>query len=128
MFFLFPRDIISLFVDLSDPTNGPVLNVAVILLGLAAIFQVFDGIQVTAAGALRGLGDTRVPMIVAVVSYWIVGLTGAFVLAFRFDMGPEGIWWGLVLGLSTAAVLLLTRFVVLSGQPERLEPVHRLGP
>lgn len=127
MFFLFPRDIISLFVDLSDPANGPVLNVAVLLLGLAAIFQVFDGIQVTAAGALRGLGDTRVPMIVAVVSYWIVGLTGAFVLAFRFDMGPEGIWWGLVLGLFTAAVLLLTRFVVLSGQPERLEPLHGRG-
>lgn len=124
MFFTFPREIISLYVDLSDPANGPVLDVAVILLGLAAVFQVFDGVQVTAAGALRGLGDTRVPMIVAVVSYWGVGLTAAYVLTFRFEMGPEGVWWGLVSGLSAAAILLLARFVLLSGRPERLRPVH----
>jgi len=123
LFFTFPRQIISLYVDLSNPANGPVLHVAVLLLGLAAVFQVFDGLQVSAAGALRGIGDTRVPMIVAVFSYWGVGLTSAYVLAFRLDLGPEGVWWGLVVGLAAAGIMLLTRFLFLSASPHRLTPL-----
>jgi MATE family multidrug resistance protein len=129
LFFTFPRAIIGLYIDLSDPANSPVVHLAVMLLGLAAVFQVFDGVQVTASGALRGIADTRVPMIVAVASYWGVGFTGAYVFAFEFELGPSGIWWGLVLGLAAAATLLLARFLVLSLKPERLMPVsHRSQP
>lgn len=124
MFFTFPRTIVSLYVNLSDPANGPVVEVAVALLGLAAIFQVFDGVQVTATGALRGIADTRIPMIVAFLSYWGVGLAAAYTLAFRVGLGPEGVWWGLVLGLAVAAILLLSRFTVLSADPDRIHPVH----
>ncbi|HEY5565227.1 MAG TPA: MATE family efflux transporter [Rhodothermia bacterium] len=124
LFFTFPRAIIGLYLDLSDPANSPVVHLAVMLLGLAAVFQVFDGVQVTASGALRGIADTRVPMIVAVASYWGVGFTGAYFFAFKLELGPSGIWWGLVIGLAAAAVLLLGRFLVLSLEPERLIPVN----
>ncbi len=80
------------------------------LLSIAAVFQVFDGIQVAAAGALRGLKDTRAPMIVALIAYWVVGLSCAYLLGFRLDMEGVGLWWGLVLGLTTAAILLWWRF------------------
>jgi MATE family multidrug resistance protein len=123
LFFTLPRPIIGLYIDLSDPANGGVVQVAVILLGLAAVFQVFDGVQVAAAGALRGIGDTRIPMIVALIAYWGVGLSAAYVLAFELEGGPEGIWWGLVGGLATASVLLLGRFLALSARPDRLIPV-----
>ena len=90
--------------------NIEVVAQAVVLLSVAAVFQVCDGIQVTAAGALRGLKDTRAPMIVALISYWVVGLSGAYLFGFQLDMGGVGLWWGLVLGLTTAAILLWWRF------------------
>lgn len=109
-FWLIPRGIVGLYLDLSVPRNEPVVALAVILLRIAAVFQIFDGIQVTAAGALRGLKDTRVPMLISVASYWIVGLTSGYVLGFKAAWGPPGLWWGLVLGLASAAILLVLRF------------------
>jgi MATE family multidrug resistance protein len=109
-FWSFPRFFISLFLDVESPVNREVVLQAIALLSVAAVFQVFDGIQVTAAGALRGLKDTRAPMIVALISYWVVGLSGAYLFGFQLDMGGVGLWWGLVLGLTTAAILLWWRF------------------
>ena len=109
-FWLFPRVIISAFLDIESGINDDVVSQAVVLLSLAAVFQVFDGIQVTAAGALRGLKDTRTPMIVGVVAYWLVGLGSGYLLGFRLGWEGVGLWWGLVLGLTTAAVLLSWRF------------------
>ena len=109
-FWIFPRQIIGLFLDLRIPNNRPVVELAVTLLGIAAVFQVFDGVQVSAAGALRGLKDTRRPMLIGFISYWLIGLTVACTLGFAFDLGAPGMWWGLVLGLAAAAVLLGTRF------------------
>jgi len=109
-FWSFPRFFISLFLDVESPLNREVVLQAIALLSVAAVFQVFDGIQVTAAGALRGLKDTRVPMIVALISYWVVGLSGGYLFGFQLDMGGVGLWWGLVLGLTTAAILLWWRF------------------
>ena len=105
-----PRAIVSLYLDLGDPANDAVVATAVALLGVAAVFQVFDGVQVAASGALRGLKDTRAPMLIGLFSYWGVGLTGGYVLGFVLGLGPTGLWWGLVLGLGTAAVLLGRRF------------------
>jgi MATE family multidrug resistance protein len=118
VFILAPRPILGLFVDLDDPANSVVVQLGVVLLSLAAIFQIFDGVQIASAGALRGLHDTRVPMYIAIVSYWGVGLTAAYLLAFRLDMGPQGVWWGLVLGLAAAAILLTVRFGYLTRRQE----------
>jgi MATE family multidrug resistance protein len=109
-FWTFPRFFISLFLDVDSPANREVVLQAVALLSVAAFFQVFDGIQVTAAGALRGLKDTRAPMIVALIAYWVVGLGSGYLLGFRLDMAGVGLWWGLVLGLTVAATLLWWRF------------------
>jgi multidrug resistance protein, MATE family len=76
------------------------------------MFQVFDGAQVANAAALRGLKDTRVPMLVSLVSYWFIGMGSAVLLAFWFDLGGRGLWFGLVLGLAVAATLLTWRFNV----------------
>jgi len=109
-FWSFPRFFISLFLDVDSPVNREVVLQAIALLSVAAVFQVSDGIQVTAAGALRGLKDTRAPMIVALVSYWVVGLSSGYLFGFQLDMEGVGLWWGLVLGLTTAAILLWWRF------------------
>jgi MATE family multidrug resistance protein len=77
---------------------------------IAAVFQLTDGAQVVAMGLLRGVQDTRVPMIIAALSYWGVGLPASYVLAFPLGFGGEGLWAGLVVGLSVAACLLMWRF------------------
>ncbi len=109
-FWLVPRFIISLYLNVNEPGNFAVVEQATVFLGIAAFFQVFDGIQVTSAGALRGLKDTRAPMVVALLSYWIVGLGLAILLGFQFGWQGVGVWWGLVVSLVTAAIFLTLRF------------------
>ncbi len=111
VFWLAPRAVISLFLDLGDPANAPVIALATSLLGVAALFQLFDGVQVSASGALRGMKDTRAPMVICLVSYWVVGMAVSVGLCFWRGWGAVGLWWGLVLGLATASVLLGARFV-----------------
>jgi len=110
VFWLAPEPIVALYLDASAAANADVAALAAALLGVAAVFQVFDGVQVAASGALQGLKDTRVPMGIAVATYWGVGLTSGYVLGLRWGWGAEGLWWGLVLGLVAASVLLLARF------------------
>jgi MATE family multidrug resistance protein len=91
-------------------TNAPeVLVIATQLIPLAGVFQVFDGIQVTSIGILRGLGDTRTPMITGILGFWLLGLPVSLVLAFGLDYGARGLWWGLVFGLVVVAIFLLAR-------------------
>jgi MATE family, multidrug efflux pump len=75
------------------------------------VFQVVDGLQVVAAGALRGYEDTKVPMLFAALGYWVIGFAGGWVWAFALNGGPTGLWWGFVLGLGTVAALLTRRLV-----------------
>jgi MATE family, multidrug efflux pump len=91
-----------------------VKEIAVSLLLMAAIFQIADGIQIGAAGALRGYKDTRMPMLINTFSYWALGFPLAYVAAITFQAPPAYIWAGFVLGLSVAAVLLTVRFHLLS--------------
>lgn len=86
-----------------------IVGFAASLIRVAGIFQVFDGLQVVAVGVLRGVGDTRAPMIVNLVGFWCLGIPASLLFAFRFDMGAEGLWWGLVVGLLAVAVFLLLR-------------------
>jgi len=96
-------------------TNDDVVKgIAISLLLMAAIFQVADGVQIGAAGALRGYKDTRVPMVINVVSYWAIAFPLAYMAAVSFVMAPNYIWGGFVAGLSVAAVLLSWRYVLLS--------------
>jgi len=76
---------------------------------LAGIFAVFDGLQAVAIGVLRGIGDTTAPVLISMVGYWIVGMPVSLALGFRYGIGPEGLWWGLVVGLIVTAPILLAR-------------------
>ena len=107
-----PVHIVRLYT--ADPL---VLPGAVALLYLAALFQMSDGVQVVCNGALRGLKDARVPMLITGLAYWGVGLPVGWFLAFGMHMQTIGMWGGLVAGLSVAAILLLARFLVLSRRP-----------
>jgi MATE family multidrug resistance protein len=89
--------------------DAPIVASAALLLPIAGVFQVFDGIQVVAAGALRGVGDTRVPMLLNLLGFWVLGLPTSLWLGFGLDWGPEGVWWGLALGIGAVAVLLSLR-------------------
>ena len=91
-----------------------VAGLASTLLLYAAAFQFPDGVQVLSAGALRGLNDTRVPMLFAAISFWLVGFTGAYLLAFPRGFGAVGIWIGFSLSVATFAVLLVWRFNALT--------------
>ena len=89
--------------------DASVVAAAAALLPIAGVFQVFDGLQVSAAGALRGIGDTRVPMLLNLFGFWIVGLPVCALLGFRTELGPLGVWWGLALGIGVVSVLLVFR-------------------
>ncbi len=102
VFVVFPRQIAAAYT-----TDARVISTSVRLLAIAAVFQLFDGLQATAAGALRGLGDTKSPMIATLVSYWIVGLPFGAWLCYRSGWGVFGIWWGLCLSLILVAAALL---------------------
>ncbi|MBD2255887.1 MATE family efflux transporter [Nostoc parmelioides] len=109
-FWLVPKSIISLYIDINDPNNADVVVLAVKLLGVAAIFQIVDGVQVTAAGALRGLKDTRIPMLIGIFAYWCVGLFTGYTFGISSGSGAIGLWWGLAIGLAIAAIIMTWRF------------------
>jgi len=103
-FFWFPETLSSLFTS-----DSQVIAMASLLLPIAAAFQIVDGLQVVGAGVLRGTADTRFPALIAFVGYWIVGLPSGLWLAYRADLGPSGLWWGLTLGLASVALLFVLR-------------------
>lgn len=114
LFWVAPRFVVGIYLDLDAPANAEVIQVAVGLLSVAAFFQIADGVQVSAAGALRGFKDTAVPMVIAVISYLGIGLACGYTLGFVAGYGGKGLWWGLVIGLAVAAVLLVRRFRILA--------------
>ncbi|MEX0895054.1 MAG: MATE family efflux transporter [Balneolaceae bacterium] len=105
MMILFPESIVAIYTQ-----DAEVAAMAVQLLFMAAIFQISDGLQVGGFGALRGLKDTRIPMFVNIFSYLIVGLSLAYYLGIVREVGPIGLWTGLIVGLSIAAILHNIRF------------------
>lgn len=114
LFVALPEPLISLFMDKDEPARADILRIGVLLLALAALFQLVDGAQVIALGLLRGVQDTTVPMVLAAVSYWVVGMPASYVLGFVFGLGGAGIWLGLVVGLACAGVALMLRFWTVS--------------
>ena len=104
MFLTMPGALAGAFTQ--DPA---VIQAVALLLPIAGVFQVFDGLQVVASGALRGVGDTRIPMLVNLVGFWGVGLPVSAWLGFGMGAGPRGIWWGLAIGIGVVGTLLAFR-------------------
>ncbi|MDX2214769.1 MAG: MATE family efflux transporter [Oculatellaceae cyanobacterium bins.114] len=125
-----PRSIIALYLNLNDAENAAVIQIATSLLGVAALFQIVDGIQAIAAGALRGLKDTRIPMLIGIIAYWGVGLTSGYLLGLQQGMGGVGLWLGLAIGLAIAACVLTWRFhsLVSLEKTKKRDTMYRVCP
>lgn len=111
IYLVFPGFLITRFLDMGNAKSAEILNYAIPLLLIASIFHIFDGVQAVGLGVLRGMKDTRVPMYIAVFSYWLIGVPAAYLFAFTFGMGGIGVWIGITIGLVVAAAALLHRFV-----------------
>jgi MATE family multidrug resistance protein len=105
-----PNPLVGAFLDASNPANAVVIGHALTFLGFAALFQVVDGAQAVGAGMLRGLGDTRIPMLYAAFGYWGVGAPLGVVLAYATPLRGSGVWIGLATGLAVVSVLMLVRW------------------
>ena len=109
--------LMSAFVMISQPrllasvysSDPAVLTIAIVLLPIAGLFQVFDGLQVVGAGVLRGTGDTRAPMLIALAGFWLVGMPISVYFGLFTPAGAAGLWWGFVAGLAAVAIFLLAR-------------------
>jgi MATE family multidrug resistance protein len=106
----YAEQIIRVFITPEDPGFERVAELTNRFLLIAALFMVFDGLQATAARALRGMKDNFLPLWIAGFGYWVLGIGGGSILAFYYDMGGAGLWWGLAAGLAVAACLLSLRF------------------
>ena len=104
LFLMLPRPLASQY-----STDAALIAIAASLIPIAGVFQVFDGLQAVGAGVLRGLGDTRVPLVAMLSGYWLIGVPVSVVLGFRTSLGPQGLWWGFVAGLASVALFLLIR-------------------
>jgi len=107
---LFPHAIISLYLDRQNPENDSVIALVIPLLKVAALSLILDGLQAITAGALRGLQDTRMPVLLSFLSFWGVGLTSGYLLGFIFYLGGVGLWIGQLLGVAVAAGVFWGRF------------------
>lgn len=107
---LAPNLLLSIYVDPYAPKNAAMVGFALQFIIVAAAFQLFDGVQAVAGGVLRGLQDTRAPMLIAVFSYWVPGLATMIWLGFYTPLAGLGLWIGLLIGLVFAATLLLWRW------------------
>ncbi len=111
---LAPGLVTRIFLDPADPNYSEIAALVAVLLVIAAVFQVFDGLQVIASHALRGLKDAVIPLVIAGIGYWLIGLGSGYVFGFRFGWGAPGLWWGLAIGLAFTATLLAWRFELLA--------------
>lgn len=111
LFLSIPETLTRLFLDPEIPQVKEVLAMAATLLAIAGAFQICDSLQVIALGTLRGLKDTRAPMIYAAFAYWVIGMPSSYLLGVALGWGVTGIWLGLAFGLTAAATLLSVRFI-----------------
>ncbi|MBI4784066.1 MAG: MATE family efflux transporter [Oscillatoriophycideae cyanobacterium NC_groundwater_1537_Pr4_S-0.65um_50_18] len=110
VFLLFPKSIIGLYIDITNPANANIVAIALPLLMVAAIAQVLDGFQKAVYGSLQGLQDTQIPMLLNVLGYWGVGLSAGYVLGFQWQMGGIGLWIGQSVAIAVVAGLFIWRF------------------
>lgn len=129
---LFRHPVIGVYLDMNDPETMNVVNLAMPMLTIAAVAQFLDGVQRVAMGALYGLQDTRLPMLLSVLTFWVIGLTSGYVLGFPIGLGGVGLWTGQSIGVAVAGLIFLWRFHSLTSRSNfgRLErgnsPSHHL--
>lgn len=111
---IFPEQIISIFIDVNNPENLSTILIALPMLYIVALSQLFDGVQRVTMGALYGLQDTQVPMLLSGLSFWVVGLSGSYVLGFTLQLGSIGLWIGQTIGVVFASILFTWRFTRLT--------------
>lgn len=107
---IFPQQVIALYIDVDNPKNAQVVFLAIAMFKVAALSQILDGVQTTAAGALRGLKDTRIPMLLSFFAFWVIGLAIGYVLGFYWGWGGVGLWLGQLTGVAVSAGAFLWRF------------------
>jgi MATE family multidrug resistance protein len=108
IFIIYNEELVLLFIK-----DHSVVYTAASVLMIAGLFQFSDGVQVVALGILRGIEDVNIPTVITLLAYWIVGLPVGYILGFVFNLGIQGIWIGLLIGLTTSAILLTSRFYIL---------------
>ena len=106
-----PKPLLMLFLSPSHVDTPSIILIGVPLLAIAAIFQIADGLQVVVLGLLRGLKDTAIPMVITTICYWGVGIPCSYLFGFVFNWGGNGIWFGLVIGLTLASAFLSSRYI-----------------
>ena len=109
LFLGLPEPLVRLFLDRSHAETEAIVAIGVVLLLVAAAFQIFDCLQVVILGLLRGMEDTKVPMIIVACAYWLIGAPACLLFGFHFELGAPGIWAGLAVGLFVAALALSLR-------------------
>jgi MATE family multidrug resistance protein len=109
-----PETLVGLYIPIGNPANADVVKLAIVFLYVAAIFQLFDALQVTGQLSLRGLKDAQVPMWIAGLSYWLIGFTCAWGLGKWAGLEGFGVWIGLAVGLAVAGFGMVARFALLS--------------
>lgn len=107
---LLQRAIIGLYIDIKDPANASIINLALPMLMVASASQILDAVQKITYGALQGILDTRIPVLLNISAFWIVGLPTGYLLGFYLGLGGTGLWLGQSLGVAVAAILFLLRF------------------
>jgi MATE family multidrug resistance protein len=120
LFAVFNHFFVGLYID-----NVYVADMAANLLLIASLFQLSDGIQAVSLGILRGIGDTKIPTLITIVAYWIIGIPIGWVLAKYFDFTLYGIWFGLSIGLTFSAIMLTRRFLKESNEFNFVEDAKR---
>ena len=108
--FSFPKTIISLYLNTNDPANAEIIALAIPIIRIASLSQILDAVQKITYGALQGVQDTRVPVLLNISAFWGIGLTTGYVLGFHFGLGGVGLWLGQSIGVAVAAILFLLRF------------------
>lgn len=109
IYLFFPTLLIALDVNTHALMNAELVKNAAILLGIIGLFQIFENFRIIGVGALRGLKDTKIPMLISFISFWLIGIVCAYLFGFTFHLNGAGIWWGLTLGVAIGALILFFR-------------------
>ena len=121
LLFIFPRQVIGFYIDISASENQAIVSFAISMLRIAAFSHFFDGVQKVAYGALQGLQDTRIPTVFSFLSYWCIGLTSGYWLAFKQGLGSIGFWIGLLIAVMISAMFFVWRFQRFTSNQSRLK-------
>lgn len=110
LFWTLGSELAGAFIASDDPNRAELIEYGALFLAIAAVFQIADGVQASGGGVLRGLNDTMIPMGLALIGYWVLGVPAAYLLAFEFGLGGVGVWYGMAVGLSVCAAGVVGRF------------------